>query len=329
MKLSIVIISYKQIDLLDRCLSSIRLWNEIKDSEIIVIDNASNDPQIKLLETRYQEVHFEYLKENIGFGRANNLAVSSFCKGNYLLFLNSDAELIEPALETLLAFMETNTDVAIIGPRLLNSDQSIQPSTHGYPTLLKEIGRLFPSLKKLLENNITVGKIGTFFGRQLRIKVFSRFISLENNPVLVDELTGACFLMRKDIFNLVNGFDPNYFMYLEEADLCLKVRKQGLKIVLIPLVRVKHKLSASAAQFQKNYNQLRMLSLQYFYRKWYGSFALTRLNFLMSVILIMKLPWMISVSLISKKAQSQLKEEIQLLCFLLKQLPKPACKSTH
>jgi GT2 family glycosyltransferase len=192
-------------------------------------------------------------------------------------------------VEPLIALLKKRPDAKIVGPRLLNPDGTLQSSTHGYPNIAKECLRLFPGILSRLKHPTLAKIIWSPLQTKLKINLFSRFESYVGEIQEVDELTGACLLMEKTVFLELGGFDPRYFMYLEEADLCFRVRMNGDKILYFPFVEVIHEIHGSSARMDsKEHISLyceRYRSLVYFYRKNKGRLQTLLLRASLSLIL--------------------------------------------
>lgn len=201
--ISILVVNYNTVDMLHRCLQSVRQQNGI-DYEIVVVDNASIDGSQNMVRENFPWVRLITNKENCGFSRANNQAIGE-SRGRYYFFLNPDTELKKDALATMAEFMDRNPDVGLAGSRILNPDLTPQPSVElSYP--------------------------GERYARkELR--------GLSGNIAWV---LGAAMIARRQVIETVGGFDETFFLYGEDLDLCLKIRKLGWRIGYIPQSVVIH-----------------------------------------------------------------------------------------
>jgi GT2 family glycosyltransferase len=225
MDLSIIIVNWNSIEYLEKCLSSIYRHALGMQFEVIVVDNASYDGCAAMLEKSFPGVRFIQSTENLGFARANNLAFSK-STGRTLLFLNPDTEITAGALERMLTVFESKPDAGVVGCRLLNGDLSIQiTSVQAFPTILNEalditcLREWFPSSR-----------------------LWGNAALWEREPCVreVDCISGACLMIRRDVFDAVGQFSPGYFMYVEDRDLCYKVRQAGHKSYFINTAEVIH-----------------------------------------------------------------------------------------
>ncbi|MBI1178616.1 glycosyltransferase [bacterium] len=230
MSLSILIVNWKSKDFLRQCLLSIQTACPDLDPELVVVDGGSFDGCDELLAREFPAVKFVQSPANIGFGRSNNLGFQQVTS-EALLLLNPDTELRPGAVQRLLAELAARPDAGIIGPRLLNTDGSLQTScVRALPTPLNRAldSELF---RRLLPESRLWGVARAFRA---------------SDPVPVEAVSGACMLLRTETFRRVGGFSPEFFMYGEDMDLCAKVRRLGLTNVYVPDAVVVHHGSGSS-----------------------------------------------------------------------------------
>jgi GT2 family glycosyltransferase len=244
MDLSIIIISKDTKQLLKACIASIfaTLKNCTFSYEIIVIDNGSTDGSLTFLKTLKNTVHVIENKINRGFGTANNQGIR-YAKGEYVLLLNSDTEVLPGAVENLLVFARSHTS-SFVGPKLLNSDTSSQTSCGPFFSLPIVFMILF--LK----------------GDALKITRWS-----PNKTMNVDWVSGACVIAQKKTFMDDLLFDENIFMYMDEIDLLYRAKKKGYNVYFYPDSRVIHLGSGSSKNKKKGPIINIFKGFQWFYEK--------------------------------------------------------------
>ncbi len=217
-KLSVVILNFRTVSLTTKCISS--LFNNYKkeiesgDIEVIVADNASDDGSVEKLK-KIKNIKLIANKENYGFGKGCNMA-GNVAKGDYVLFLNSDTKVLDKGFLKMVEFLEENKNVGILGGRLLNLDNSLQKSA---------------------------GKFYTLFFFILMLLSLERFGILRASPSetkRVDWVSGACMMVRRNLFEKLKGFDEGLFMYVEDMELCYRAKKMGFSTYFYPHVRVMH-----------------------------------------------------------------------------------------
>lgn len=249
--LSILILNYNTQKLTIECLESI--VKNYKDQfveksfEIILLDNNSKKEtlgEIKKFLSSEKIVNLPIKiiesKNNLGFAKGNNIAANS-ARGKYLLFLNSDTEILDKGLLGMVDFFDMNEKVAILGGKLTNVDGSKQPSAGKFYTL----GNVFLML-------FGVEKFGF-------LRKSPNFISR------VDWISGACMMIKREIFDEIKGFDNDFFMYVEDMDLCFRANKRGFLTYFFPDINVIHKNLGSS---DKTYAILNIYKgLLIFYKK--------------------------------------------------------------
>lgn len=225
MDLSIIIINWNSVDFLQKCLASVYANTKDISFEVLVIDNASFDGSEQMVKKEFGNVRFIQSQENLGFGRGNNLGFE-YSTGGILLFLNPDTELVGPSVECMVASMESLPDAGTMGPKLLNSDRSIQTSClQSFPSILNQVfaadclHRMFPTW--------------SLWGNRALFDDISR-------PAYVEGISGACLMVRRSVFEHVGHFTPAYFMYGEDMDLCYKVQEAGWRNYYVPGATVIH-----------------------------------------------------------------------------------------
>lgn len=227
MKLSILIVNWNSKDYLGKCLRSIRTTCSNLSPQIVVVDGGSFDGCAEMLAADFPDVEFIQSNENIGFGRSNNLGLAAV-NGELLLLLNPDTELRPGALSILIETLIDHTDAGLIGARLLNSDGSLQySSVHLLPTPW----------------NIALDSDWT-----RRRWWHRKGLTPESPPCEVESVSGACMLLHTETFRNLGGFDPSYFMYAEDIDLCARVRATGKKIYHASRASVVHHGGGSSRQ---------------------------------------------------------------------------------
>ena len=215
-EISLIIVAYNSDGFIEKCIKSV-LKHLPKNSEVIVLDNASTDNTLKILQKFGANIKLIKSNKNLGFAKGNNLALKQ-SKGEYLFFLNPDTEVLEPVFETLLDFYKKTYDAGIIAPKLIMSDGKIQPSVKNLPTIRG-------AFKEYILGNKNS---------------YSEYVPTVDKPIEVGMVYGAAMLIKRELFESVGGFDEGYFIYYEDADLCREIHMAGKKIYYYPGVSIKH-----------------------------------------------------------------------------------------
>ncbi len=230
-ELSVLVVSYNTREMTLDCLASVAAETPDLAIETIVVDNASADGSAEAVAAAHPEVRLIRLSENIGFGRANNLAAKA-ARGRYLLLLNPDTVVLDRAIERLHAFAEARPQARIWGGRTVFADGRLNPaSAWGRQTLWS----LF-----LFATGLSMIGRGTRLLDPEGIGGWARDTERE-----VDIVTGCFFLIERDFWERLGGFDPDFFMYGEEADLCARARAAGARPATTPEAVIVHHGGAS------------------------------------------------------------------------------------
>ena len=224
-KLSIILVNWNSAEYLRKCIASIREYTRTVEFELIVVDNASPEGDADILTRQFVNLKLIKSPANIGFGRANNLGFRH-STGEYLLFLNPDTKLVNPAIDIMLKHAEKLENMGILGCRLLNSDLSVQSSCiQTFPTILNQA----------LDTDL-------FRDRWPRSRLWGTapLLSDSQTPVGVEVISGACMMVRRDVFERIGLFSEEYFMYAEDLDICRKAVRAGCTNYYIGDARIVH-----------------------------------------------------------------------------------------
>lgn len=260
--ISIIIVNYNLTESIRKLLESIKKFvNEIS-YEVIVVDNNSPDRSIENLKVEFPEFNFQLLNTNLGFGHGNNSGVK-LSKGEYLLLLNPDTYLTNNLPLQLFSFAEKHPEFGSVGPRLIFPDGNYQVSY-----------ARFPNIKQELLN--AIGLIG--FALTLLYKL-KDFFFRRKEFYIVDFLFGSCMFIRRDIFQKVNGFDEDYFLFSEEVDLCYKIKNAGFKNIYWKNGSIVHEKSLITGKNMPERIKLGYESRLKFFKKHYSKFRLFFLRY--------------------------------------------------
>jgi N-acetylglucosaminyl-diphospho-decaprenol L-rhamnosyltransferase len=276
---SIIFVSYNTAEMTQKAIELVNNSQHNLTTEIFVVDNASRDDSAELVAKHFPDVHLIRNQLNVGFGRANN-QVLPFYKGRYVLLLNTDAFVETDTIQKTFDFMEQNSDVGILGVKLLGRDGVLQPSCRYFPTpfniFLNRTGlfKLFPNVQ-LVDN-----------------------MAWDHNAVRdCDWVPGCYYLVRREVIDQVGLFDPRYFLYYEEVDHCYATKQAGWKVTYYPEAPVVHiggesaKTDHSISSVSRQVSALQIESELLYFRKNLGLFYVLlhiKLSILAEFILMAK-----------------------------------------
>jgi N-acetylglucosaminyl-diphospho-decaprenol L-rhamnosyltransferase len=255
--LDVVIVSYRCRELLRACLGSLSEHSPSRPMKVFVVDNASDDGTVAMIQSEFPEVRLRAARENLGFARANNLAIREG-SAPYVLALNPDTRLTAGVLDRMLALMDERSEIGIAGCRLVLENGTFDHAAK----------RSFPTPLSALAHFTGIGRRGTASARlaQYRAPELDEHAS---GPV--DAVNGAFMLMRRAGLEEVGLFDEGYWMYMEDLDLCYRFQEAGWPTWYEATATVIHvKAGTSGKQRRLRANYAFHYGMFRFYRKHYA-----------------------------------------------------------
>lgn len=291
MDVSTIIVNWNTKDILRNCLDSIytQAANSV-EFEVIVVDNASNDDSVQMVEKEFPQVLLIQNPENRGFAAANNQG-ARVSKGRYVLLLNPDTIVLDNAIAKVVSFADMRKDIAVVGCRVLNIDHTLQPTCFMYPSILNMLlsscylYKLFPKSR--------------FFGRE-RMSWWDRSDVRE-----VDVVTGCFLLVRREAMDRVGLLDERFFIYGEETDWCYRFKKAGYKVVYMPFAEIIHLGGESTKQVATRMMLLNKGSKLLFIRKHKGVFVYALACLLTALFFFIRVPYWLIRALASRKNEKR------------------------
>lgn len=231
-EVSIIIVNYNTKTLTEQCILSVVEYTRDVQYEIIVVDNASNDESIPLLESLNKKgiINLIKSKKNLGFAGGNNLGIKK-AKGKYLLLLNSDTMLNDNVIGNVYRWMEDNKDVGVATCALTGTDNVRQAPGGNLPNLLNVISWM------TIEDLPFIDKI---------IKPFHPKKFEQKEPSELGWVTGTFFFIRKKVIDQIGVLDEDFFMYTEEVEFCYRAREKDWKMFYLPQHDIVHIGKASS-----------------------------------------------------------------------------------
>jgi len=222
MDLTTIIVNYNTANLLDKCISALRDATQTISNEILIVDNASKDESVGLLQQEFSDCKLIFNDNNIGFGRANNQCVP-FISGRYVLLLNTDAFVSEETIEKTIQYMDEHASCGILGVKLLCRNGELQPSCRYFPTIWN-IFLHSTGLQRFFKANQAIDDMDWAHDEARKC----------------DWVPGCYYLIRGELIEQVGLFDPRYFLYYEEVDHCFAAKKAGWEVHFYPHTSVVH-----------------------------------------------------------------------------------------
>lgn len=231
--LSIIIVTWNTVKITQKCVQTINKF--LDNPEIIIVDNDSQDNTVELL-SKEKNVKIVQNNKNIGFSKANNIGLKH-TSNEFILFMNSDIELIDDSINKLIEYFKNKDNIGIIGPKFLNSDLTPQASVFPKQTTLNAFKEFWLNKKN----------------------TYSKYIPDSNKEIKVWAISGGCILTRKSFFQSIGAWNEKYFFYFEDMDLCRKVNSLNKDVIYYPQSKIIHRHGASGSKLANYQNQWRRL----------------------------------------------------------------------
>jgi N-acetylglucosaminyl-diphospho-decaprenol L-rhamnosyltransferase len=248
---SVVIVNYKSYVELDACLGSL-LSDPARDPEVIVVDHSTSAGELARVQAKHPPFRVAATPDNRGFSAGVNTG-ARLATGRHLLILNPDTQLRPGAIDTMVTYLDTHADTAVVGARVEDPGGTVQRSARRFPTMLTGLAgrsslftRIWPG-NPLSRHDVLADASTT-------------------TPREVDWVAGSCMAVRAEAFEQVGGMDEQFFLYWEDADLCKRLRAAGWRTVYLPSAVVVHGVGRSR-------RHARSLSVRAFHRSAYLYFA--------------------------------------------------------
>lgn len=232
-KLSIIIVTWNTAQITKKCVDTINRY--IPGQEIIVVDNGSADDTVEILK-KIKNLKIIENHANLGFAKANNIGFKH-ATSKYIIFMNSDIELLDKSILKMINYLKNNSQVGLIGPKFLNPDLTPQASVFPPQTPLN-------AFKEFWLN---------------QPEAYSKYLPKEDKPTEVSYISGGCIGIKKDFFQKIGKWNEKYFFYFEDMDLCREVARHHKKIIFYPKCLIIHRHGASGKQLADLQNQWRRL----------------------------------------------------------------------
>jgi GT2 family glycosyltransferase len=251
---SAIVLNYKSYRDCVRCVEALLAQSIASELEILLIDNHSDDESIQYLRNRYRDnakVRLIETPKNLGYGQGNAYAINQ-AQGEFLLIINPDNELEPCGLQNMIDELRNDATIGIVAPKLIHPDGTIRDSA-----------RKFPTLWDIIKKRTALG----------RWSHDDRHPNPNLNPTAVDWVAGACVVMRRSLFLELGGFDPQFFLFFEDTDLCRRVWAAGKRVVYMPSVTAKdrkERLSAGGllSLLTKKTARIHLVSGMKYFWKW-------------------------------------------------------------
>jgi GT2 family glycosyltransferase len=277
---SIVIVNYNTTDDIKKCIESIKACTITIGYEIIVADNCSHDRSIEKIKNEFTGIKLFLLDKNYGFGAGCNYGASK-SKGKYFLFLNPDTIIENDTIDKMFYFLENNKNIGVCSVLMENKSDNIPYFYNSFPDLTWE----FMEMTGFLHN------------KRIRKLYNDANENHSSESMEIDWAIGACLMIRREVFDLVKGFDEQFFLYYEDTDLQRRIRNEGYKVMLLNKLKIKHEGKSSIEENETGENTYYLnmhISKMKYYIKHFGPFnifIIRLININAYILRLIKLPF--------------------------------------
>jgi hypothetical protein len=273
MKLSIIIVNWNVRDELLQCLRSIEEQRPRGEYEIIIVDNASTDGTIEAVRKDFPKVTLIINKNNRGFSAASNQAIK-IAKGQYLFLLNPDTVVHKDSLDNLIRVLDENPDIGACGPKLID-ENNIPYRPEGY----------VPTFHSIFYAKTFFRMLGIFRGHYKKLTADNLDYNRQTD---VEQLSGSALMVRRSVMEEIGLWDESFFMYYEDVDLCLRIRKAGWRITYVGESVITHFGGKSSVQISVEKRIMLYRSLFIYLRKHKGRLATALFSLIFKPAVIIK-----------------------------------------
>lgn len=304
-EISVVIVGWNAKHYLELCLESLAEAPPRRSMEVLVIDNASTDESVEMIEAKFPWAKLIKSEENLGFAKGNNVAIRR-CKGRYIALVNPDVIVFPGCLDTLADFLDQNPKVGNVGPRVFNPDMTQQSTCRRFPTLWNN----FCSVTRLER----IFKASYFFAGE------HMFYFPHDRMLAVDVIVGCFSMIRREAFDDVGLLDEGLFMYGDDVDWCRRARNAGWQVIFCPEARAIHDQGKTTAPFPVRFAVAQQRSVLHYWKKHHTFLGVLGIR---SLMFFRHLPRYVVAGLTSiafprKNSESEVRKRVSAAC--LKQL---------
>ncbi len=271
--ISVVIVGWNAKRYVDLCLESLSKAPPRRSMEVFVVDNASTDDSVEMIEAKYPWVKLIKSSENLGFAKGNNVAIRQ-CQGRYIALVNPDVIVFPGCLDALADFLDENPRVGNVGPRVFDPDMSMQSTCRRFPTLWNNFCSA-TRLESLFKGN-------RFFAGE------HMFYFPHDRTLAVDVIVGCFSMIRRKTFDEVGLLDEDLFMYGDDVDWCRRARNAGWEVMFYPGGQAIHDRGKTTAPYPVRFAVAQQRSVLHYWKKHHSFFGVLGIKSIMIVHHLMR-----------------------------------------
>lgn len=313
-EISVVIVGWNAKKYLALCLESLVNAPPRRSMEVLVVDNASTDGSVEMIETTFPWVKLIKSDENLGFAKGNNVAIRQ-CQGRYIALVNPDVIVLPGCLDALADFLDQHPKVGNVGPRVFNPDMTQQSTCRRFPTLWNNL-----CSATRLERAF---KTSPFFAGE------HMFYFPHDRTLAVDVIVGCFSTIRREAFDSVGLLDEDLFMYGDDVDWCRRARNAGWQVVFYPGAQAIHDRGKTTAPYPVRFALAQQRSVLHYWSKHHGFWGVLGIRSVMLLHHLLRYAFAVLPRLASSKrgAQHNVRKEVSGACLrelLIGSLPRKA-----
>ena len=296
-----VIVAWNAKYYLELCLDSLEAAPPRRSMEVLVVDNASTDGTVEMIETRFPWVKLIKSPENLGFAKGNNLAIRQ-CQGRYITLVNPDVQVLPGCLDALADFLDQDPKVGNVGPRVFNPDMTQQSTCRQFPTLWNNLCEATGLAAKFKKSRFFAGEHMFYFPH--------------DRTLAVDILVGCFSMIRREALDTVGLLDEGLFMYGDDVDWCRRASKAGWQVVFYPGAWAIHDRGKTTAPYPTRFALAQQKSILYYWSKYESVFGVLgiRLILLFRHLLRYSFAALSGLAHPQRRGQTDIRKEVSGAC---------------
>jgi GT2 family glycosyltransferase len=264
--ISVVIVGWNAKHYLELCLESLAKAPPRRSMKVLVVDNASTDGSVEMIEAKFPWVKLIKSNENLGFAKGNNVAIRQ-CQGRYIALVNPDVIVFPGCLDALADFLDQNPKVGNVGPRVLNPDMSMQSTCRRFPTLWNNFCSATGLSSRFKNSRFFAGEHMFYFPH--------------DRTLAVDVLVGCFSMIRREAFDEVGLLDEDLFMYGDDVDWCRRARNAGWQVMFYPGGQAIHDRGKITAPYPVRFAVAQQRSVLHYWTKHHSIFGVLGIRSIM------------------------------------------------
>lgn len=299
--ISVVIVAWNAKPYLELCLESLASAPPRRSMEVLVVDNASADGSVEMIETKFPWVKLIKSPENLGFSKGNNVAIRQ-AQGRYIALVNPDVIVFPGCLDVLADFLDQNPRVGNVGPRVLNPDMSLQSSCRRFPTLWNNFCSASGLSSKFKNSRFFAGEHMFYFAH--------------DRTLAVDVIVGCFSFIRREALDSVGLLDEDLFMYGDDVDWCRRARNAGWDVVFYPGAQAIHDRGKTTAPYPVRFAVAQQRSVLHYWSKHHGFWGVLGIRSIMLFHHLLRYSFAVASSLLhpGRRPEGDVRKQVSGAC---------------